>query len=77
LPYSITHTVCRGGLILLISSVAKLLQFGAGIDLIVRPHDTSMLANVCYLIFTSFAIALSRVWVLIQGNVSDTRDRLR
>ena len=62
-------------LILLISSVAYLVQFGAGIDLIARPHDTSMLANVCYLIFTSFAIALTRVWVLIQGNVSDTHDR--
>jgi hypothetical protein len=64
-------------IILLISSVAYLLQFGTGIDLVARPHGTSMIAKVCYLIFTSFAGALSRVWFLIQGNVSDTRDRLR
>lgn len=54
--------------ILMVSFAGYVTQLAVGITLLARPHDTSMVATIAYLIFASFAFALTRVWVLIQGS---------
>jgi hypothetical protein len=56
--------------LLLLSCLSYLLQFTGGVALIARPHTTWIVNGLCYVIFASFVIALTRAWDLIQGEAS-------
>jgi hypothetical protein len=42
-------------------------QLGVGIALALRPHEQGLVYDVAYLLIGSFAVALRRVWSLMQG----------
>jgi hypothetical protein len=42
-------------------------QLAVGVVLIVRPHQTSFVDVLTYIVVGSFAIALSRAWALVEG----------
>jgi hypothetical protein len=52
---------------LLMSVLAFGIQLGVGVALVIRPHDTGLMDAVAYLIIASFAVALARAWLLMQG----------
>ncbi|HEY5303380.1 MAG TPA: hypothetical protein VIJ86_04930 [Acidimicrobiales bacterium] len=54
--------------ILIVIFAGYVTQLAVGVTLLARPHDSAMVATIAYLIFASFAFALTRVWVLIQGS---------
>lgn len=56
--------------ILFLSSLTYLTQFAGGVALLVRPHASWIVNGLCYVIFASFVIALTRAWDLIQGEAS-------
>jgi hypothetical protein len=66
--------------LLILSCVTYVVQLVGGVALLVRPHTTAIVNGLCYVIFASFVIALTRAWDLIQGEAStrlhpELRDR--
>jgi hypothetical protein len=56
--------------LLFLSVLTYLAQFAGGVALLARPHTTWIVNGLCYVIFASFVIALTRAWDLIQGEAS-------
>lgn len=42
-------------------------QLALGVVLLSRPHDSSQVDNLSYIIFFSMAVALQRAWALMRG----------
>ena len=57
--------------LLLLSCGAYLFELVVGAILVVQSHNTFCLQSICYLIFTSFVISLSRAWKLIASEVPE------
>ncbi len=55
---------------LILSVLAFVFQFIIGVIFIATPHSTTCVVSLCYIIFTSFAIALTRAWDLMKGEVA-------
>ncbi|HEV2372879.1 MAG TPA: hypothetical protein VGS19_11985 [Streptosporangiaceae bacterium] len=53
--------------LLMLSLAAFATQLVAGIWLVFRPHEVSLVYTVAYLLIGSFGVALSRAWALMQG----------
>ncbi len=53
--------------VLVLSTLNYLAQFAGGVALIARPHTSWIVNGLCYIIFASFLIALTRAWALIQA----------
>ncbi len=56
--------------LLIVSALTYAAQLAGGIALIARPHLSWIVNGLCYVIFASFVLALSRAWSLIQGEAS-------
>ena len=56
--------------LLVLSCLTYVAQFVGGVALILRPHLSWIVNGLCYVIFASFVIALTRAWSLIQGEAS-------
>ena len=56
--------------LLVLSCLTYVAQFSGGVALLARPHLTWIVNGLCYVIFASFVIALTRAWSLIQGEAS-------
>lgn len=56
--------------LLVLSFVTYLAQFAGGVALVVHHHLNWIVNGLCYVIFASFVIALTRAWSLIQGEAS-------
>jgi hypothetical protein len=52
---------------LILSSGTYLWQLVTGVQLVERPHDSSLVYTVAYLLIASFSLALIRAWALLQG----------
>jgi hypothetical protein len=52
-----------------LSIVTYIAQGLGGVALLARPHLTWIVNGLCYVIFASFAISLTRAWALIQSEV--------
>ena len=52
---------------LILSSCTYLGQLITGVLLVARPHDSSLVYTVAYLLIASFSLALIRAWALLQG----------
>jgi len=52
---------------LILSSGTYLWQLVVGVLLVTRPHDSSLVYWVAYLLIASFSLALIRAWALLQG----------
>jgi hypothetical protein len=50
-----------------LSTLNYLAQFAGGVALIARPHTSWIVNGLCYIIFASFVIALTRAWALIKA----------
>jgi len=56
--------------LLVLSFITYLAQFAGGVALVVHHHLNWIVNGLCYVIFVSFVIALTRAWSLIQGEAS-------
>lgn len=54
--------------LLIFSITSYLTQVAGGIWLALRPHQRSLYDALCYVIVSSFAMALLRAWSLLQGS---------
>ncbi len=57
-------------MLLLLSVATYIYQGAVGVILIISPHDGTQVLTVAYLLIASFAVALSRAWVLMQGRTT-------
>jgi hypothetical protein len=53
--------------VLALSTLNYLAQFAGGVTILARPHASWIVNGLCYIIFASFVIALSRAWDLIRA----------
>jgi hypothetical protein len=53
--------------VLALSTLNYVAQFAGGVTLLVRPHAMWIVNGLCYIIFASFVIALTRAWDLIRA----------
>jgi hypothetical protein len=49
-------------------------QFAGGVTLLARPHVSWIVNGLCYVIFASFVISLTRAWQLIQADTPKIPD---
>jgi hypothetical protein len=61
----------HAGRSLIVSAVTLLLacavQFGLGVLLLVNPHDSGQLINLCFVVFATLIVSLQRAWSLLRG----------
>jgi hypothetical protein len=47
--------------------VAYLAQLTYGVLLILHPHDSDDVINLCFVVFTTLVMSLERAWSLLRG----------
>jgi len=57
----------RNAMVLAVTLVAYTAQFGCGLLLLIRPHKTDQVINLCYLTFLTLIVSLQRAWSLLKG----------
>lgn len=57
----------RNLVVLAITLLAYAVQFGYGVLLLVKPHDSDQLINVCFILFLTLIVSLQRAWSLLKG----------
>ena len=57
----------RNPIILAVTLLAYAAQLGYGVLLIIRPHDSDQVINLCFLIFATLVVSLQRAWSLLRG----------
>ncbi len=60
--------------LLVLTSLTYAAQFAGGVALLIRPHISWIVNGLCYVIFASFVLALTRAWQLIQADVPTARE---
>lgn len=58
--------------LLLASTLTYSAQLAGGVTLLVRPNTDWIVNGLCYVIFVSFVLALTRAWALIQSGPTPT-----
>jgi hypothetical protein len=58
--------------VLTLTCTTYVAQFVGGVTLLFYPHIAWIVNGLCYVIFASFVIALTRAWYLIIGEVTTT-----
>jgi hypothetical protein len=53
--------------VLALSTLNYMTQFAGGVTILARPHASWIVNGLCYIIFASFVIALTRAWDLIRA----------
>lgn len=53
--------------LLFLTCLTYVAEFAGGVTLLVRPHVVWIVNATCYLIFTSFVLALVRAWQLLRA----------
>ncbi|MGA7836292.1 MAG: hypothetical protein WCA31_13885 [Acidimicrobiales bacterium] len=59
--------------LLILTALTYAAQLAGGVTLTVRPHTSWIVNGLCYVIFASFVLALTRAWQLIEAD-SPTSD---
>ena len=60
------HTA-RNLIVLAVTLLAYAAQFGYGVLLLVKPHDSDQLINLSFIIFVTLIVSLQRAWSLLKG----------
>jgi hypothetical protein len=60
--------------VLVLTTLTYTAQFAGGVTLLARPHVWWIVNGLCYVIFASFVISLTRAWQLIQADTPKARD---
>jgi hypothetical protein len=60
------HTA-RSTAFLVLTLLAYAAQLSFGIVLLISPHDSAAVKNLCYILFTTLVVALARAWSLLRG----------
>jgi len=60
------HTA-RNLIVLAVTLLAYAAQFGYGVLLLVKPHDSDQLINLYFIIFLTLIVSLQRAWSLLKG----------
>ena len=47
--------------------LACAVQFVLGVLLLVDPHDSGQLINLCFVVFATLIVSLQRAWSLLRG----------
>ena len=50
-----------------VTLLACAVQFGLGVLLLVNPHDSDQLINLCFVVFVTLIVSLQRAWSLLRG----------
>jgi hypothetical protein len=50
-----------------VTSLACTVQFVLGVLLLVNPHDSNQLINLCFVVFVTLIVSLQRAWSLLKG----------
>ena len=50
-----------------VTLLACAVQFGLGVLLLVNPHDSDQLINLCFVVFVTLIVSLQRAWSLLKG----------
>lgn len=50
-----------------VTLLACAVQFGLGVLLLVNPHDSDQLINLCFVVFVTLIVSLQRAWALLRG----------
>ncbi len=50
-----------------VTLLACALQFGLGVLLLLNPHDSNQLINLCFVVFATLIVSLQRAWSLLRG----------
>jgi hypothetical protein len=51
----------------LITLLACAVHFVLGVLLLVNPHDSNQLINLCFVVFVTLIVSLQRAWSLLRG----------
>jgi hypothetical protein len=60
------HT-SRNLIVLAVTLLAYAAQFGYGVLLILKPHDSDQLINLSFVLFATLIVSLQRAWSLLKG----------
>jgi hypothetical protein len=60
--------------VLVLTTLTYAAQFAGGVTLLARPHTSWIVNGLCYVIFASFVISLTRAWQLIQADTPKVRN---
>jgi hypothetical protein len=60
--------------VLALTTLTYAAQFAGGVTLLARPHISWIVNGLCYVIFASFVISLTRAWQLLQADTPKARD---
>jgi len=64
----------RNVIVLALTLLAYAIQFGYGVLLLIKPHDSNQLINLSFIIFLTLVLSLQRAWSLLKGkHLADTR----
>jgi hypothetical protein len=58
--------------LLVLTALTYAAQLAGGVTLTIRPHISWIVEGLCYVIFASFVLALTRAWQLIQADAPPT-----
>ena len=50
-----------------VTLLACAVQFGLGVLLLLNPHDSNQLINLCFVVFVTLIVSLQRAWSLLKG----------
>jgi hypothetical protein len=57
----------RNLIVLAVTLLAYAAQFGYGVLLILKPHDSDQLINLSFVLFATLIVSLQRAWSLLKG----------
>jgi hypothetical protein len=57
----------RNLVVLVVTVVTYAAQFGLGVLLLVDPHDSNQLINLCITVFVTLIVSLQRAWSLLKN----------
>jgi hypothetical protein len=57
----------RSLVVLVVTLLAYAAQFGYGVLLLLNPHDSGDVINLCFIVFATLIVSLQRAWSLLKG----------
>jgi hypothetical protein len=57
----------KNRIVLILTLLAYLTQFGLGVQLLVNSHDSNQLINLSIVVFVTLIVSLQRAWSLLKG----------
>jgi hypothetical protein len=57
----------RNLIVLALTLLAYVTELGFGVLLLIQPHDSDQLINLCFILFATLIVSLQRAWSLLKG----------